>query len=136
MEKKEPYATHEEYSEYVIRYKDIPPIELIPGSQIRIAPAKNMMLVFGGAKENSYQPPHRHKENEQVVVILDGSLDFIIEGKLYHVEKGDVVVLPPNTEHGAYVTGKEYRGIDIFSPPRQDFLVKLEEAKKSQKKDI
>jgi quercetin dioxygenase-like cupin family protein len=133
MERKEPYASQEEYSKYVIRYQDIPPIELIPGAHIRIVPARNMTLSFAGAKANSFLPPHRHEESEQIMVILDGALEFIIEGKLYHVEKSDVVVLPPNTEHGAYVTDKNYRGIDIFSPPRQDFVAKLEEVKKKQK---
>ena len=61
-------------------------------------------------------------------------MDFIIEGKQYDVKKGDVIVLPSNTEHGAYFTDKGARVIDAFSPPRKDFVVKLEEMKKSQRK--
>lgn len=67
------------------------------------------------------------------MIVMDGAVDFIIEGKQYHVEKGGVVVLPSNTEHGSYVADKGSLVIDVFSPPRQDFVAKLEELKKSQK---
>jgi len=132
MERKEPYANQKEYNKYVICYKDVPTVELGPGIKIQIVSGEKLTLSFASAKSNSRLPLHRH-ENEQMMVVVDGALDFIIEGKLYHVEKGDVVVLPPNTEHGAYVTDKNYRGIDIFSPPRLDYVAKLEEVKKKQK---
>ena len=66
-------------------------------------------------------------ESNKIAVIKTG-------GKQYKVKKGDVVVLPPNTEHGAYFSDKGARVIDVFSPPRQDFVAKLEELKKNQRK--
>lgn len=132
MEKKEPSATQEEYSKYVIRYTDVPALELIPGIKAHIISAEKITLSFASAEPNAQFPSHRH-ENEQIMIVTDGAVDFVIEGKQYHVEKGDVVVLPSNTEHGAYVTDKGSRVIDVFSPPRQDFVAKLEEVKKSQK---
>ena len=133
MERKEPAASQEEYNKYVIRYADVPAIELTPSIKANIVSAENITMSFVSAEPNVSLTPHRH-ENEQMLIVLDGAIDFIIEGKQYKVEKGDVVVLPSNTEHGAYFSDKGARVIDIFSPPRQDFVAKLEEVKKSQGK--
>ena len=132
MERKEPAASQEEYNKYVICYADVPAIELTPSIKANIVSAEKITLSFVNVEPNATLTPHRH-ENEQILIVLDGAIDFIIEGKQYKVEKGDVVVLPPNTEHGAYFTDKGARVIDIFSPPRQDFVAKLEEVKKSQR---
>ena len=132
MESKEPYASQEEYGKYVVRYADVPAIELVPGIKAHIISSEKITLSFASAEPNSQLPPHRHV-NEQLLIVLDGAIDFVIEGKQYHVEKGDVITLPSNTEHGAYFTEKGARVIDVFSPPRQDFVAKLEEVKKNQK---
>jgi len=132
MERKELHATQEEHNKYIIRYKDVPAVELAPGLKTHIISAEKITLSFVSAEPNAQLPPHRHA-NEQMMLVLDGDGDYIIEGKLYHVQKGDVVVLPPNTEHGGYDSNTGCRIIDVFSPPRQDFVAKLEEVKKSQK---
>jgi len=132
VESKEPYASQEEYGKYIIRYADVPTIELAPGIKAHIISGERITLSFASAEPNAPLPPHRH-ENEQMLIVLEGAIDFVIEGKQYHVEKGDVIALPSNTEHGAYFTEKGARVIDVFSPPRHDFVAKLEEVKKHQK---
>ncbi len=133
MERKEPAASQEEYNKYVTRYADVPAIELTPSIKANIISAENITLSFVSAEPNAPLPAHRH-ENEQMLIVLDGAIDFVIEGKQYKVQKGDVMVIPSNIEHGAYFSDKGARVIDIFSPPRQDFVAKLEELKKSQGK--
>jgi len=85
---------------------------------------------------NSYFPPHRH-EAEQVMIVIDGYMDEIIEGKLYPVKKGDVIILPSDIEHGGRLREVDCKVIDIFSPPRKDYLEKyrqtLEKIKKEKK---
>ncbi len=61
---------------------------------------------------------------------MDGAYNAIIDGKLYHLEKGDVAIIPSNIEHGAYVSDKGCRVIEVFSPPRQDLAAKLETVRK------
>lgn len=129
MERKEPYATQEEYNRSITHYRNVTLIDLVPGIQSHIVSADRIMLSFLTAQPNSVMHNHHH-EAEQLMVVLDGALDLVIEGKLHHMEKGDVVILPSNVEHGAYVSDKGCTVIDIFSPPRQDFIAKLEEVKK------
>lgn len=59
------------------------------------------------------------------MIILHGYVDEIIEGKLYSAKKGDVLILPSNIEHGGYIGDVDCQVIDIFSPPRQDYLQKF-----------
>ncbi len=129
MERKEPYATQEEYKQRIIRYRDIPLAELVPGSNSHIVSTEKVTVSFLTMNPGIYFERHRH-EAEQVMIVLDGAIDEIIEGKLYPVKKGDVIVLPPNTEHGGYVSEQGCTVIDIFCPPRPDYVAKMEAAKK------
>lgn len=132
MENKEPYATQEEFNQRVVRYQDIPAIELRSGAKSHIVSGEKVMVSFVTAEPNSHGPVHHH-DYEQIMIVTDGAVDMIVEGKLYHLEKGDVIIYPPNMEHGSYISDKGCSAIDIFSPPRQDLMGKLEEVKKSQK---
>lgn len=133
MEKKEPYATKEEYNQHVIRYRDVPLIELGPGSKSHIISAERIMASFVVAEPDIYFASHRH-EPEQIMIVLDGACDTLFEGKLYHLEAGDVLIVPSNAEHGNYISDRGLRMIEVFSPPRQDLLAKLEAVKRDLKK--
>ncbi len=125
MERKEPYASQEEFSKRVTHYPDVPLVELVPGSNSHIVSAENITVSFLTMAPNSYFAPHRH-ESEQVMVVVDGECDEIVDGKLYHLKKDDVLILPSNIEHGAYISDKGCKAIDIFSPPRKDIVAKLQ----------
>ena len=129
MKRKEPYATQEEFNQRVIRYRDIPLIGLVPGSNSHIVSTERMTVSFLTMAPNSHFAVHRH-ESEQIMIVIDGACDEIVDGKIYHLEKGDVVTLPPNIGHGGYIPERGCRAIDVFSPPREDFVAKLAAVKK------
>ena len=124
MERREPYASQEEFSKRVTHYADVPVVELGPGVKVHIVSAERITVTFGTIAPSTYAAVHHH-EQEQVMTVVDGECDFILEGKLYPMKKGDVIVVPSNVEHGAYSSDKGFQLIDIFSPPRQDFVEKL-----------
>lgn len=127
MERKVPYASQEEFKKHVVHYPDVPSIELAPGSNSHLVSAEKIMLSIVTLSPNSQSSAsHRHEE-EQVAVVLDGEFDEIVEGKFYHLKKGDVLILPPNTEHGAFICNRGCQVIDIFSPPREALAAKLKE---------
>ena len=129
MERKEPYATQEEFNRRVVRYQDVPPIELAAGIKSHIVSAEKITVSFVTMEPNAQVPIHHH-EAEQIMIVADGACDQIADGKLYHLEKGDVVILPAKIKHGGYISDKGCRAIDIFCPPREDFVAKLEAVKK------
>jgi quercetin dioxygenase-like cupin family protein len=122
--KKEPVASTDEFRSHVIHYPDLPPVELVKGSNSRLVSGEQSMISFLKMDANSYFAPHRHPQ-EQIMIVLDGSCDEIIEGKLYNVKKGDVIILPPNIEHGAYIGPQDVQVIDVFCYPRSDYLLKM-----------
>ncbi len=65
-------------------------------------------------------PTHQH-ESEQLSLILEGALQFELEGKEVIVRKGEVLVIPSNVPHMATALEDTF-DLDIFSPIRQDWL--------------
>jgi quercetin dioxygenase-like cupin family protein len=122
---KEPVATADEFNSHVIHYPDLPMTELVKGSNSRLIAGEQSMISFLTMDKHSYFAPHQHRQ-EQIMIVLDGSCDEIIEGKLYRVKKGDVVILPPNIVHGAYIHDEDVHVIDVFGEVRSDYLLKME----------
>ena len=70
-------------------------------------------------------PEHRH-ESEQITYIMEGALKFELEGREIVVAKGQVLRIPSNVPHRA-VALEDTLDLDIFSPIREDWLVKNDE---------
>ena len=119
-----PVASAEEFKNRVIHQPDLPPTELVEGSNSRLVVGEQAMISFLKMDANSYFAPHHHPQ-EQIMIVLEGYCDEIIEGKLYRVQKGDVIILPPNVEHGAYIRDVDVYAIDIFGSPRGDYMMKM-----------
>ena len=131
MEKKEPYATKEEYQKQIIRYEDIPLVELVPGNvRAHILSGERATAIFATFEPNAVGPMHKH-EHEQVMIIADGEAELVTGGKRYPVKKGDVAVFASNQEHGTYASSKGLKTIEIFIPVRQEYMDKLAAVKKS-----
>jgi quercetin dioxygenase-like cupin family protein len=66
-------------------------------------------------------PIHTHV-HEQMTLVERGSADFFVEGRKHTAKAGDVLLFPSGILHGATMLDDEVVLIDIFSPPREDFL--------------
>jgi len=105
---------------YVYRIADLPITMLTEASKTRFILGENLLVSFIENPLGTEFPLHRH-ESEQILIILEGSEEHVIDGKTYHVEAGDVVVHPANVEHGGF-TKTGFKGIDIFAPPRDSHV--------------
>jgi len=65
-------------------------------------------------------PVHQH-ESEQITYILEGALEFEIEGRSVVVSAGQVLRIPSNVPHRA-VALEDTLDLDVFSPIREDWL--------------
>ena len=65
-------------------------------------------------------PEHSH-ESEQITYILEGALEFELEGRTVVVHKGEVLHIPSHVPHRA-VALEDTVDLDIFSPIRPDWL--------------
>jgi quercetin dioxygenase-like cupin family protein len=65
--------------------------------------------------------PLHHHESEQLSYCLEGVLKLEVEGKEFVIHPGEVLVIPSNVPHSARAL-EDFRGFDIFSPIRHDWL--------------
>ena len=65
--------------------------------------------------------PEHHHESEQITYILEGALEFQIEGRVMVVRAGEVLRIPSEVPHRA-VALEDTLDLDIFSPIRLDWL--------------
>jgi quercetin dioxygenase-like cupin family protein len=122
VQAKEPYATAEEWGNFVVNKDSIPWTELVPGANSRLVWGDGIMVSLITMSPWSVFPRHAH--GEQIMIVVDGYMDELIDGKLYRVKKGDVIKLPANTPHGGYIYDVPCSAIDIFSPVRADYIEK------------
>ncbi|HEX6465038.1 MAG TPA: cupin domain-containing protein, partial [Vicinamibacterales bacterium] len=64
---------------------------------------------------------HRHP-HEQVTLVERGRVRFRVAGADREASAGDVLFFPSGIEHGATILDEPAVLVDIFSPPRLDFL--------------
>jgi quercetin dioxygenase-like cupin family protein len=126
------WATPKDREKYTVRpYEEVHITELSPGAFSHLFWGENIMVSFLTMKAGSIFPLHSHPE-EQIMIVVDGYCDEVIEDKIYRVEKGDVIHLASNLVHGAFLRETDCKVIDIFSPVREDYKQKHWEQKRSQ----
>ena len=107
------------------RWEDMPKDELKPDLHRRLISTERMMLAHVYLDKGCIVPTHAH-ENEQLTYILEGALKFKIGddgAEEIVVSAGEVLLIPSNVPHMAEAL-EETLDVDVFSPPRQDWLDK------------
>ena len=94
----------------------------------RLITGDRMMLAHVYLKKGCIVPKHSH-DNEQLTYILEGALKFWIGedgSEEITVRAGEVLLIPSNLPHKAEAL-EETLDVDVFSPPRQDWLDKKDD---------
>lgn len=100
-----------------------------PGFRRRIITGTNLELWFWriqGGTRGSFL--HRHDREEQLGIVMRGTLDFRIGGEddhtRYQLRAGDLYLAPPTVWHGEsiFIGDEEFNEVwilDVFAPPRE-----------------
>jgi quercetin dioxygenase-like cupin family protein len=94
----------------------------------RLITGERMMLAHVYLKKGCIVPQHSH-DNEQLTYILEGALKFWVGedgSEEITVRAGEVLLIPSNVPHKAEAL-EETLDVDVFSPPRQDWLDKKDD---------
>ncbi len=118
-------STAEQQEATVITFATIPQVQLAPGAMSHIVAGDNMTLSIANLQAGSYFPVHTHQGIEQIMLVLTGELDAILDGTLYRMKPGDIIRFPAGLEHGAQMIDVDCQIVDIFSPARPDYVEKL-----------
>jgi quercetin dioxygenase-like cupin family protein len=111
----------------MFRWDEMESEHVTDGIERRIITGDRMMLAHVYLKAGAVVPLHSH-HNEQLTYILEGTLRFWIgdEPEPIDVRAGEVLHIPSNVPHKAEAL-EDTLDVDIFSPPRQDWLDKTDD---------
>jgi quercetin dioxygenase-like cupin family protein len=86
----------------------------------KIAAGEREMIVWWSMKAGAHATAHKHP-HEQIAWMLKGKMEFRLGSERRTCGPGDVVVIPGGVEHEVFFP-EDSEVIDVFSPPREDFL--------------
>jgi quercetin dioxygenase-like cupin family protein len=104
-------------------WDDLPKEELNPLFGRRLITGERLMLAHVYMEQGCIVPKHSH-ENEQLTYVLEGAMRFWIgedEAEVVDLGVGDVLHIPSWVPHKAEALERTL-DMDVFSPPRQDWL--------------
>ena len=86
----------------------------------RLITGDEMMIAHVYLAKGAIVPEHSH-HNEQITYILEGRLRFTLGDETVDVGAGEVLHIPAHVPHRAEAL-EDTLDVDIFHPPRQDWL--------------
>lgn len=104
-------------------WEKVPLEQLNPDLSRKMVTGENVMLTRIYLKKGCVVPRHSH-HNEQITYVLEGALKFLLgedQDEEITVRSGEVLVIPAHLPHTARAL-EDTVDIDIFAPPRQDWL--------------
>ena len=115
------------------RWDDIPKERMNDAIDRKFVSAERIMLAQVFLKKGAVVPTHVH-ESEQVTYIVEGALRLWLgDGAEQEVtvKAGEVLTIPSNLPHKAEAL-EDTLDVDVFSPPRQDWLAKTDDYLRSR----
>lgn len=110
-----------------IEHENLSKCELFPDAWSALVSGENIMLSFLEMAEGAVLPEHAHPE-EQAGLVLEGRLRLRIGDEEKVLKAGRAYIVPPGVSHSGTVLDGPLRVLDIFGPPRGDYLAKMANA--------
>jgi quercetin dioxygenase-like cupin family protein len=101
---------------------DLPWERITDKIERRVLAGRQGMIVWWRMKAGAHTAAHQHP-HEQIVWMINGKMDFRIGSEKRSMAAGDVAIIPGNVEHEGFFP-EDSDVIDIFAPPREDFLTR------------
>ena len=103
----------------VYDWNSIPREDLSPTFGRQVIHSDKMTVARVYMKKGCLVPQHKH-HNEQISMMLEGRLKFVIDGKELVLNPGEALRIPPDVPHSAEALD-DCVATDLFSPPREDW---------------
>jgi quercetin dioxygenase-like cupin family protein len=101
-------------------FADLPEERISDKITRRVLSGDQGMIVWWSIKAGGHAAAHSHP-HEQIAWMLKGQMDFRIGDERRSMRAGDIAVIPANVEHEGFFP-EDTEVIDVFAPPREDFL--------------
>jgi quercetin dioxygenase-like cupin family protein len=100
-----------------VRFLDLEPLEVVAGMEFRPVTTDTVMTNHVTIEPNALLATHHHVE-QQLAIVLSGSLTFTVGAETREMQAGDCVVIPPHVPHGGEAGAEGCTVVDVFTPPR------------------
>jgi quercetin dioxygenase-like cupin family protein len=100
--------------------KDLPEEQITDAITRRVLSGEKEMIVWWTMRAGAHAAAHAHP-HEQVFWVMSGRMEFRLGHERRMCGPGAVAVIPGGVEHEAWFH-EDTEVIDVFAPPREDFL--------------
>jgi quercetin dioxygenase-like cupin family protein len=104
-------------------FRPVSELNIVPiwdGIAARAIEGREMTFAVVELEPNTPVKPHQHP-NEQMGIVLTGSLRFVVGAEDRELRPGDTYVIPGGVPHQALSGPDGAVVIDVFSPVREDW---------------
>ncbi|MGH8186097.1 MAG: cupin domain-containing protein [Steroidobacteraceae bacterium] len=102
------------------KLSELGPLPIWNGVSCRAVEGANVTMAVVELEPKAVVPEHQHP-NEQLGVVLQGSVTFTIGGERRDLVAGDTYVIPGNVPHDVVTGPSGAVVVDVFSPVRADW---------------
>ena len=102
------------------RESDLKARRILEGVTLRAVHGDKTMITFFEFEPGAVIPSHKHP-HEQITYIIEGEIEFALEGQSMVLKAGDGVVVKSNQEHSAKVLDRPAKAVDAWYPMREDY---------------
>jgi quercetin dioxygenase-like cupin family protein len=110
------------------RESDLKPKQLLEGITLRAVSGDKTMMTFFQFEPHALIPPHRHV-HEQITYVIEGEIEFTVEGQTKVLAAGDGVLILSNQEHSARILNTPAKALDAWYPIREDYRCTQKESR-------
>jgi quercetin dioxygenase-like cupin family protein len=100
--------------------KNLPEEKITDKISRRMLVGDKEMVVWWSMKAGVHAAAHKHP-HEQIFWMIKGKMEFRLGDERRSCVPGDLAVIPGGVEHEAWFP-EDTEVIDVFAPPREDFL--------------
>jgi quercetin dioxygenase-like cupin family protein len=103
----------------------LPGFSPIEGIRMNVLSGARMMANWVRIEPGAEVPDHAHP-HEQIGLVLEGEIDMTIDGETRRLGEGSAYVVRGGVRHAGVGGPSGCLVLDIFSPPRDDYLAQIE----------
>jgi quercetin dioxygenase-like cupin family protein len=105
---------------YVVDKEECSRHQIFPGVEIFTTYGEQVMLSLVEFQPGAVVEEHSHP-HEQLGLMLEGEMEFIIGGQSHRVRPGQMWRIPGGVPHKAIAGDQPVRALDVFCPIREDY---------------
>jgi quercetin dioxygenase-like cupin family protein len=102
------------------KWAELPQTDMTPKIHRRLVSGEKVMSVYFTLDKGAIIAEHKHP-HEQITHIISGKIEFNVNGEKKVMGSGEFVYIPGDVPHSAVIL-EDTINIEVFGPPREDFL--------------